>query len=696
MRSYFSLNRSLKTRVTLFTLGIFVVSLGTLSFYASRMLQEDMQRVLGDQQFSVVSLVAAEVNDELKNRTEALELVASQIDARLIGKPAALQEVLEQRPLLRRLFNGGLFVTGVDGTAIADVPLSNGRLGTNYMDRESISTLLQQGKTVIGQPVMGKKLGAPVFSIGAPIRDDTGAVIGSLVGIVNLGLPNFLDNLTKGKYGASGGFLLIAPNERVVVTASDKRRVMESLPAVGRIPGMDRMLNGFEGTGIFANARGREVMNSGKIIPIAGWRAVVTAPTVEVFSPIRRQQQRLLLATAFLAVIAGGLTWWMLRRQLAPMLNAASTLTFLATRNLPVKALPVTHQDEVGDMIVGFNHLLETLGKREAALTDSEFRWKFAIEGAGDGLWDWNVPQSTVFYSSRWKEMLGFTQDEIGTGLEEWRKRIHPDDIERVMADVQAHLDGLTPLYLIEHRLSCKDGRWKWILTRGLIVSRDATGQPLRIIGTHSDITQGHQAAAERHVMQEEIRKLAFFDPLTQLPNRRLLDDRLGQALSASKRSGLHGALMFLDLDNFKLLNDTHGHWVGDLLLIEVASRLTDCVRETDSVVRLGGDEFVVLLSELDADKAQSTAQASIVAEKIRATLAAPYQLIVSKLGDQCSTIEHRCSASIGVVVFVDHLSSQSDLMKWADIAMYQAKGAGRNTIQFYESNMPLPHVDKA
>ena len=130
---------------------------------------------------------------------------------------------------------------------------------------------------------------------------------------------------------------------------------------------------------------------------------------------------------------------------------------------------------------------------KEAA-EGSEFRWKFAIEGSGDGLWDWNVPQSTVFFSARWKEMLGFTEDEIGGGLDEWSKRVHPDDLAQVMADVQAHLDGTTPLYVNEHRVSCKDGSWKWILDRGLVVNRDSAGKPLRVIGTHTDISERRQA----------------------------------------------------------------------------------------------------------------------------------------------------------------------------------------------------------
>lgn len=188
---------------------------------------------------------------------------------------------------------------------------------------------------------------------------------------------------------------------------------------------------------------------------------------------------------------------------------------------------------------------------------------------------------------------------------------------------------------------------------------------------------------ALRMKSEERARQLALHDSLTGLPNRRMLGDRLSQAMAASKRSGLYAGLMFLDLDNFKPLNDAHGHEVGDLLLIEVAQRLTDCVREMDAVVRLGGDEFVVMLRELDADKAVSAEQTAGVAEKIRLSLARPYQLTISLEGQVAHMVEHHCSASIGVVVFKNHEASQANILKCADAAMYQAKGAGRNTIRF-------------
>ncbi|MEI7611863.1 MAG: diguanylate cyclase [Betaproteobacteria bacterium] len=189
----------------------------------------------------------------------------------------------------------------------------------------------------------------------------------------------------------------------------------------------------------------------------------------------------------------------------------------------------------------------------------------------------------------------------------------------------------------------------------------------------------------ERHRAEEQIRSLAYYDTLTKLPNRRMLDDRLGLAMAASKRSGRYGALMFLDLDNFKPLNDAHGHAVGDLLLIEVGQRIVRCVRETDTVARFGGDEFVVMLVELDESRGESIVQAEQVAEKIRMALAEPYVLTIHQNDNPDIHVEHRCTASIGVAMFINHESTLDEILKWADVAMYRAKDEGRNTIRFHE-----------
>jgi diguanylate cyclase (GGDEF)-like protein len=226
--------------------------------------------------------------------------------------------------------------------------------------------------------------------------------------------------------------------------------------------------------------------------------------------------------------------------------------------------------------------------------------------------------------------------------------------------------------FQVQHR--CKDGRLIW----GEVMSKTDRNAQGEIIGYHG-ITR---EITERKRLEEQVRQLAFHDTLTRLANRRLMLEHLDQAMSASKRSHHHGALLFLDLDNFKSLNDTHGHSVGDLLLIEVAERLKACVREADTVARFGGDEFVVLLCELDTQPAEASEQAIAVAEKIRIRLSDLYVLQAAPSGPATGTIEHQCTASIGVAIFRGRDESQSSVIDRADAAMYQAKEDGRNRIR--------------
>jgi diguanylate cyclase (GGDEF)-like protein/PAS domain S-box-containing protein len=250
---------------------------------------------------------------------------------------------------------------------------------------------------------------------------------------------------------------------------------------------------------------------------------------------------------------------------------------------------------------------------------------------------------------------------------------IHPDDRERIRALFDETIaTGVGKQ--AEFRFVLPDGRIRTMESRGGLI-RDKQGKPLLVLVVSHDITEHKQA-------EDRIRSLAFYDTLTLLPNRRLLDDRLGYAMTASRRSSCYGAVIFLDLDNFKPLNDTYGHVAGDALLVSVAQRITRCVREVDTVARFGGDEFVVVLGELDADKTKSAAEARRIAEKICAVLSEPYLLQLGS-GKDAETVEHHCSSSLGVVLFYNHQASQDELLKWADMAMYQAKRNGRKQICF-------------
>jgi hypothetical protein len=319
------LERSLKTRVTLFTLVIFVLSLWGLGYYATRTLRSDMEQLLSDQQLSAVALVAANINQELQDRMTAMEQLAKRYDTISIRTPAALQADLEDRLVIQQLFNGGMFITDAAGTTIASVPVAANRIGINYMFRPHVAAALGEGKSTVSDISIGKALGVPVFSLAKPIRSREGQVTGSIVGVVNLDATNFLDKITTNTFGRTGGYLIVAPAQRQIITATDKRRIMEALPPRGANWLIDRFIDGYEGSGLVVNPHGMEVLASAKGIPFSGWYVVALLPTAEAFAPIRDMQLRMLLATMILTLLAGGLAWWMLGRQMAPMQVAANT-----------------------------------------------------------------------------------------------------------------------------------------------------------------------------------------------------------------------------------------------------------------------------------------------------------------------------------------------------------------------------------
>jgi diguanylate cyclase (GGDEF)-like protein/PAS domain S-box-containing protein len=296
-------------------------------------------------------------------------------------------------------------------------------------------------------------------------------------------------------------------------------------------------------------------------------------------------------------------------------------------------------------------------------------RWRFAVDGSDLGLWDWDLTTGSVFFSPRWKTMLGYAEADIGHQLSEWESRIHPDDKARAMADLERHLRGGSDFYVSEHRVRCKDGSYKWILDRGQVVERNEQGQALRMIGTHTDLT----TLKQRELAEITIAHLTRHDSLTGLPNRVLLRDRIEAALAHARREPEPLALMFIDIDRFKFINDSLGHRAGDALLVEIASRLRQAVRQQDTVSRMGGDEFTLLLPQTDAEGAAHLAQ--VLIERISApSLIEGMELIVTP--------------SIGIAIFPGDGQDVDALLQAGDTAMYRAKTAGGADFQFYEPGM--------
>jgi diguanylate cyclase (GGDEF)-like protein/PAS domain S-box-containing protein len=305
------------------------------------------------------------------------------------------------------------------------------------------------------------------------------------------------------------------------------------------------------------------------------------------------------------------------------------------------------------------------------SLRESQEQLELVLRATNDGWWDWDIARDQCYLSARWMQMIGGVEGGATTRKGFWHDRVHPDDRLRFEERLQRAFIGADRGVEVEIQVHRDDGSYLPVLARGTIL-RDMDGRPLRFAGTIQDLT-------DRKRYEEHIHQLAFYDALTEMPNRRLLHDRLQQSLLARARTGQVTALLMLDIDRFKWLNDTHGHAAGDQLLKQLASRLRDQVRPYDTVARLGGDEFVVLLEQLgtDQDRAQATAQR--VATKILNAMNEPYVLEVG-------TVHH--SVSIGAVISSTASLGADGMLRAADVALYQAKQDGRNIIRLFVPEM--------
>ena len=576
--------------------------------------------------------------------------------------------------------------------------LGHSTIGNNFADRPFIPDLKRTLQPMVSEVLMDRiGVAKPMIAARAPVIMD-GKYGGYVTGI--LSLAQIREQLDSSTVGHAVLYTLLDKNNQVIMSNRSDQTVMTPFKrGKGQLSQLDAGISQWvpsvaANTSISNRWQESVYVVQTAVGDLAEWTLVLEQP-VAPFQKTLYKNYSGKLTLLFVILLAALALAEVLSRQIMGTLGVLAALT----RNLPFRVAasdndivwPETAIKETNDLIGNFREMSkllkaqfdeiqevnETLEQRvadqTAELTASELHLQTIIE---------NEPECIKIIDAQGR-----------------LQHMNPAGLAMIEADSLAQVAGRPVLDLIapEYRaaywdlhqrvlagatmqmqfevIGLKGGR-RWLETHAVPMLDH--GEAVQLAVTH-DIT-------ERKQMEEQVRQLAFYDPLTLLPNRRLLTDRLSQAMAASKRSACYCALMVLDLDNFKPLNDTHGHLLGDLLLIEVARRLTGCVREIDTVGRFGGDEFVVMLSELSTEQAQSTAQAQAVAEKIRSSLSEPYLITVHHEGRSDTLLTHCCTASIGVVIFIDNETPQDDILKWADAAMYQAKKVGRNTVRFYDS----------
>ena len=512
--------QSIRTRATAFTLLVFVLGIWAMSAYVSSGLRASMERLLGKQQFSVATAMAQQVDREMTNRMQALRIIAKEMDADLLRSPPAVQARLEQRPLLQLLFNGGVWVTGLDGTAMAGVPRSANRVGVNFMDRDYMLAALKEGKEAIGQPVMGKRLKAPAFAMAVPVRDAQGKVIGALVGATNLGQHNFLDNLRLNPYGKTGGYLLIHPQSRQIVTATDPKRIMEVLPATEINRYVDRNIAGYVGYGVLVNALGEEQLASVKQLPAWGWYIVLGLPTAEAFAPMQARQQHLLWATLLLTLITGPLIWWVLRRQLAPLAATSEAMVALADAKQIPAPLPERQPGEIGHLVAAFNQIVQTWKQREAALTDSQQNLAITLNSIGDAVIATDATGLITRMNPVAERLTGWSlADAIGQPLTAVFRIISAETRLPAVNPVQLVMDRGEVVGLANHTALLARGGQEYQIADIAAPIRDATNTIVGVVLVFSDVTEKYRVEESLRASEQRFRAILEAAPVPMAVN---------------------------------------------------------------------------------------------------------------------------------------------------------------------------------
>lgn len=515
--------------------------------------------------------------------------------------------------------------------------------------------------------------------------------------------PDYLyDHFSQIDLG-EGTYMMVIDSKNRIIYHPDK-----GLHGASVSPGFAQKMT--DGKGLFVDrSGGEETIVAYNRSELSGWTVLSLTPINTLLAgtvPIGRTTLEVVLIS-FLMVVLSSFVVEM--AMVKPVLEITRRFRLFQEGTLDLKdRLPVSkQQDEISGLVRWFNTFLETLQARqqaEIALVESRERYSLALQGSNDGIWDWDLRTNTMHYSTRWKEMLGIDKNCALEDPQDWLGRVHPDDKQRIQEEIAAHLNGNTPHFESEHRLLMHDGKtYRWFQARGLAV-RDpavpeipqAEGQkpvgedngtmalaekpkPHRMAGSLTDITT-------RKEIEERLVYDAMHDPLTRLYNRVFFITQLHHTIEATRRRRYyHAAVLFLDMDRFKIVNDSMGHVVGDQLLVTIGQRLCACLRSVDTIARFGGDEFVILIDDIEG-----VHQATQVANRLQEKLAEPFKMLGQDIF---------MTVSIGIAIVAGQYQQPEEVLRDADTAMYRAKAKGRAGYELFgpemhDHNVALLHLE--
>ena len=642
-----------------------IIGAAALFMYEYRQGNKQLER---DNLQTARALVQAVDNQILRIQSLAQGLATS--DALAKGDLASFhrqaQKALDEAPL-----GSAVVLAARSGRQLLNSAAEFGTPLPTHGNPDIVERVFQTAEPVVSDIFIGKVLKNPVMAVAVPVLVDDKTIY---VLSINVRLEHF-NHILNIQGLPTGWFATIFDSSGTIAARSrDAQRF------VGRKPADDyfqKLMAAHEGSFDAVMRDDIVVRATYASSALTQWKVAIAIPHGTLTAAFKRSISMMAFGIAILFAIGLGLAWLVggkIAHAFESLIVPAKTLGAGGTVDVPAMKMEIREASAVAWAMGEASRLLDKrnaeLNEMLQTLRESEHRLNLALKAGGTVAWELDVatdrlhPTTNTFFTK-----LGYAPGDLTT-LSEWIARIHDEDRPGVSEMIRAVVESRRENYWHELRVHARDGSWHWILSQAIAAERDANGKAVRLIGTHTDIT-------ERKLAQEQLRQAAMHDLLTGLPNRSLVFEYGSHLLAAAHRNHGRGALLFIDLDRFKPINDLYGHEIGDRVLKEVGQRLAAGTRSEDLVGRLGGDEFVVILPHLEEGRHRAAA----VAQHLVTSISLPYHI---------DSLELSISPSIGISYYPDHATEISELLHAADLAMYQVKQTGRANYRFYTPELEL------
>lgn len=650
---------SLKGKMTLAVSLFTIVLLTTMSYYTFSYFQTEFKEVIASQQSLLLSYIADDIDNKLNRAQENLIQMSKKIQWYEAINPDQAQSFLDDNNI-ENTFDNGMFLFSNSGKLIAETPFLPNRRGKDFSFREYLRDTMETASPHISDPYISSKTHFPAIMFTAPVFDPRGKIVAVMGGSIDLMNSNILGKLASIQFGETG-YVYLYNTDRTIIIHPDKDKFLGHTAPEGINKLLDKSIQGFEGTGETNSLTGVESLSTFKRLKHTNWILAVNYPLAEAYEPVKKASNTFLNISAVLIIPTFLFVWYFMKYLTDPLESITQQVRTFSTDDNSDRLIRVNTNDETGELADAFNRLIGRLIDQADILRKNEDtlkRFELLSQHARDIILFVRLDGRLIEANEAAVQTYGYTREELlSLSIGNLRAPGTESTIDKEIK--QAAATGI----LLETIHRRKDGSTfpVEVSSRSTVICNE-----LVLLSIIRDITDRKRA-------EEIINHLAYHDPLTDLPNRLLFYDRLNLALKQARRNNQSLAIMFLDLDRFKFVNDTMGHPVGDKLLQEVARRLKSCVRASDTLARMGGDEFTLLLQQItDATDAVK------IAGKITQSLKQPWYM---------GNLEFHITTSIGIALYPNDGLDAETLMKHADVAMYRAKEQG-DGYRFFNQSM--------